>query len=120
MVAPTALPTSHYTAEQSMLQFCGIVDSITSHGIQITNLAYGTKNFFFHPHIVGIVEEQVLNDDDPQVEIIKEAAKKEQDTVVKLPPNYDQNQSAFMDIKTLQNLAAHSKAEINKRPLINL
>ena len=99
MVSPTALPMGHYSEEQITLQFSGIVDSVDNKGIQVTNLAYKTKNFFFFPHVIGICEEQLIDPDDPQVEIIKEASLKKQQ--ISTPQN-----NGFVDI---ENPVANTK-----------
>lgn len=105
MVNPTALPTDHYNEKQVMLQFTGIVEYMDNKGLQLVNLAYKTKSFFFFPNIIALCEEQVLNEDDPQVEVLKEAMTKQKEE------NPEQNNdSAFIDIKSLQNIAAQSKS----------
>lgn len=111
LVSPTALPTEHYSKEQAMLQFSGIVTNIEKEGIGISNLLYNTRSYFFHPHIIGICEEQVLDENDPQVEIIEKAQEKK---VVPMPAEPPVKENAFIDIQKLQNLAAYSRDQYNK------
>lgn len=112
MVSPTSLPMENYTDKQAMLQFAGIVDLVDARGIQITNLVYKTKNFFFFPHIIAILEEQILDANDPQVEVIKEAQKLQEKPVEepKVAEEPKAQSNGFVDLAALTQMAQQAKS----------
>ncbi len=84
--------------------FVGMVDWINEDGLMTTHSQTGCKNFFSLEDIAFIVEEQVLDPQNPQeAEIIKELTKP-------IP----QTDSPFADINVLENLARQAKEQRKK------
>lgn len=81
--------------------FTGVIDSIDEDGIFTTHTLTGCKNFYIFDKIVGILEEQVLDDKNPDHQkIISDMIKsKEKQT------NSATNNSEFINIDELSDLA---------------
>ena len=81
--------------------FTGVVDFIDDDGIFTTHTLTGCKNFYRFDKIIGILEEQVLNDKNPEHQkIITDMIKsKEKQT------NGATNNSEFINIDELSDLA---------------
>lgn len=67
--------------------FTVIIDSIDEHGIQAKHCITGCIGYYFLSHVVAILEEQVVSQDDPQYEDIIKEIKKDPENKIVLPPN---------------------------------
>lgn len=109
------------TPEEATQSFTGVVNTIDSNGVCITDLISKTRNFFFYNHIVALREERVLNPDDPkdqeEIAIIQKAMNvkaKEKPVKEKSIAKIEQmesigKESAFVNLEDLQRLAKESK-----------
>ena len=106
LVVPTAMPMSHYSKEDMMLQFSGIVNRADDDGIGLTNITSGTHSFFFRPHVISIIEAEVLHNKE-EIDVVKKALAKQQEEAKKQATGQPQ----YIDIKSLQQMVAQAKQE---------
>jgi len=91
--------------------FMGIVLQADEHGILLQQVTpERLRSYFLLENCVGIAEEQVMNQDDPndarEIEKIKEESK-----AVELP-----TEGQFIDIKGMQDLSKHLKNQPFSKP----
>jgi hypothetical protein len=102
LTAPTTLIIS--TPVEHSNFFTGKIEYIDHNGIWLLHLHTNTYSFYAFP-IIGIIEEQVIQKNDPRAEKIKEELKKkEQQKAAATPP--PQN---FIPIDTLTKMVKESK-----------
>lgn len=93
---------SAFTDPQFSDFFTGVVDEVDEDGIFTTHTLTGCKNFFNMSDVVGIMEEQVVNEGTPEyqkmVQDISEQMKK-------VPKNEDTNNASFINIDELSEIA---------------
>lgn len=88
-------------AEEEFQYFVGVVESIDSYGIFITQISTGLKSYFYANNIVGICEEEVLDPKDPNdSEIIKE-----------ISPETQIDSEEKIDVDSLTNLINNVKTQ---------
>lgn len=88
--------------------FTGFVESVDEDGLFLKHSMTGCVTFFAMEHIVAILEEQVITEDDPRYEKVMEEIKKPQPQAA--PPSVQvvgapTNQSPFVDPAMLAALA---------------
>lgn len=92
---------SNFSDPQFADFFTGVVDSIDEDGIFTTHTLTGCKNFYHFKNVVGIIEEQVLNEQNPEhKKIINDMIKSKENKI-----NKDTNDSKFINIDELSDLA---------------
>lgn len=92
--------------------FTGVIDEIDDDGIFTTHTLTGCKNFYRMSEVIGIIEEQVLNDEDPKHQkIITELKEKQSKKDDKDNDNDDTNKQKFIDIDDLSGLTGFDKEE---------
>lgn len=117
-----------FKQEQMIDYFHGVIDSIDEHGVFLTHNIAKTKTFIALSYIVGITEEQILYEDNPEhTSIIEEYRKEKPITaakhVVSVPletpkhivapkPNF-KDDSPFMNPKAMAELI--KKSQENKK-----
>jgi hypothetical protein len=97
--------------------FLGIVESIDEDGVFSTHPITGCKNFYSWPHIVGIFQEQVIEETNPEYKQIVEEAKKvpQQQQPNIFPLEIDpKKQSPFVNPDMMAELAKQAK-EIQRK-----
>lgn len=89
--------------------FTAIVESLDEDGIFAKHHMTGCRNYYTWPHIIGVLEEQVIQQDDPKYEEIMQEIKKapveRQQTIVPVDPNA----SPFVDPELMASLARQAK-----------
>lgn len=89
--------------------FTAIVESLDEDGIFAKHHMTGCRNYYTWNHIVGILEEQVIQQDDPSYEkIMKEVKNAEQVQKQNILP-VDSNASPFVDTEIMASLAKQAK-----------
>jgi len=84
--------------------FTGVIDEIDDDGVFTTHVLTGCKNFYFFSQIIGIVEEQVLDENNPEhAKIIEKVKDKGQNSA----KNIKTSDEPFIDIEDLANLSAN-------------
>lgn len=84
--------------------FTGVIDEIDDDGVFTTHVLTGCKNFYFFSQIIGIVEEQVLDQNNPEhAKIIEKVKDKGQNSA----KNIKTSDEPFIDIEDLANLSAN-------------
>lgn len=102
-----------FNPEIMISYFSGFINEIDTAGILMTHHITQKKNFIKWEHVVGIHEEVVLREDDPQAKKIIEQYKKEKpETAAKMavPPETSQ----FVNPKQLAEVAKKAKELQNK------
>jgi hypothetical protein len=98
--------------------FTGIVEAIDEDGILMKHHLSGCKNFYFMPHIVSILEEQVIEEDNPQyekiIEKIRKAPAEQKENIVEVNPNA----SPYIDPELLALLQKQSN-ETSQKTMLN-
>jgi len=89
--------------------FTAIVESLDEDGIFAKHHMTGCRNYYTWPHIIGVLEEQVIQQDDPKYEEIMQEIKKapveRQQNIVPVDPNA----SLFVDPEMMASLARQAK-----------
>ena len=96
--------------------FTGVIDEIDDDGIFTTHTLTGCKNFYKMSEVIGIIEEQVLNDEDPKhqkiiTELKEKQGKKNDKDNDDNDDNGDTNNQKFIDIDDLSGLTGFDKEE---------
>lgn len=100
--------------------FTGRVDAIDEDGIYTTHALTGCKNFFAFPHVIGILEEQVITEDNPEYHNLVEEVKKKQEKrqaqqvppnlyITEPPPGAPPPPSQYAEIDVMADLARQAK-----------
>jgi len=89
--------------------FLGIVESIDEDGIFAKHPMTGCQSFYNWIHVVGVFQEQVILEDDPQyeelVKEIKKAPPQQQANIVPVDPS----KSPFVDPESMAKLAKQAQ-----------
>ena len=85
--------------------FTGIIETLDEDGIFAKHHLTGCMTFYSWPHVISILEEQVIQEDDPQYESIMEEIKKSPEQPNVLPVN----QSPFVNPDTMASLSQQAK-----------
>jgi hypothetical protein len=89
--------------------FTAIIESLDEDGIFAKHHMTGCRNYYTWPHIIGVLEEQVIQQDDPKYEEIMQEIKKapveRQQNIVPVDPNA----SLFVDPEMMASLARQAK-----------
>lgn len=95
--------------------FTGIIESIDEDGILTKHHMTGCINYYNWSYVVGILEEQVVTEDDPKYEEIMKEIKKapieNQKAIVPVDPSFS---SQFIDADTMASLANQAKEAQSK------
>lgn len=103
-----------FKEEQMMDYFMGIIDSIDEHGILMTHPVTKCKNYIFLQYVVGIAEEQVLYEDNPEhAKIIDEYRKEKPITA---PKRTITTESQFINPTAMADIAKKAKEAFSKSP----
>lgn len=94
--------------------FTGIVDSIDEDGIFTRHHMTGCKNFYAMQYVVGILEEQVISEDNPEYEKIVNEVKKTSDDKKPVIIGVDPKASPYIDPVLLAQLSKQAN-DFNKK-----
>ena len=94
--------------------FTGIVDSIDEDGIFTRHHLTGCRNFYAMNHVVGILEEQVIGEDNPEFEKIVQEVQKAPDDKKPVVMGVDPNASPYIDPALLAQLSKQAQ-DFNKK-----
>lgn len=86
----------NYNDQQFADFFTGIIDSIDEDGIFVTHLVTKCKSYFVFQNVIGILEEQTINDTDPQYKEVDTGPQKVEPIV--------KNDSPFIDPDMLSSM----------------
>lgn len=95
---------TNFSDQQFADFFTGVIDELDEDGIFTTHVLTGCRNFYTFSQIVGIVEEQFLDENNPEHAKIIEEVK---DKVQKPPKTSKTTSDQFIDIEDLANLSAN-------------
>jgi hypothetical protein len=113
-VLTTGIAKSDFADHQFADFFTGIVESIDEDGVFTRHHVTGCKNFYTMQCVVGIVEEQVIDENNPEyqniVEEIKKNPPKNPNGIIEIDPN----KSPFIDPVTLASLQKQAH-DFNKK-----
>ena len=101
-VLTRSVAKSSFTDPQFSDFFTGVVDEIDDDGVFTTHTLTGCKNFFNMNDIVGIMEEQVVNEGSPEYQKIVTDISEQ---MKKVPKNEDTNNESFINIDELSEIA---------------
>lgn len=108
-ILTTTVAKSNFMDQQFSDFFTGIVESIDEDGIFAKHLMTGCKNYYTWPHVVGVLQEQVIPQNSPEYEnILKEVKKAPPENALSVVP-VDPNASPFVDPDMMASLAAQAK-----------
>jgi hypothetical protein len=108
-ILTTTVAKNNFMDQQFSDFFTGIVESIDEDGIFAKHLMTGCKNYYTWPHVVGLLQEQVIPQNSPEYEgILKEVRKAPAENAMSIVP-VDPNASPFVDPDLMANLAAQAK-----------
>ena len=96
--------------------FTGIVEAIDEDGIYTRHHVTGCKNFYAMEYVVGILEEQVIDENSPQYEKIVEKIKTNSNEQAPQVLGVDPNASPYINPATLAALSKQAQ-EFNKKML---
>lgn len=104
----------NFTDQQFFDFFTGKIDAVDEDGIFARHHITGCVNFYPFEHITGILEEQVIQEDDPKYTKIVEDIKKKTEQPVNqleqnLPTTSTNNQTPFIDAEMLKKIQGQSK-----------
>jgi len=105
-IITTTVSKMNFTDQQFADFFTGLVESLDDNGVFIRHHITGCKSFYTWNFIVGILEEQVLKEDDPEY---KQIANKITPVVQEKSP-----QNQFVDPEALMNLTRKNTPMIQK------
>jgi hypothetical protein len=94
--------------------FTGIVDSIDEDGIFTRHSLTGCKNFYAMNHIVGIMEEQVICEDNPEYQNIVNEVKNAPEQKKPMVLGVDPKASPYIDPVLLAQLSKQAQ-DFNKK-----
>jgi len=105
---------TNFTDIQFSEFFTGYVESIDEDGVVIRHHTTNCKTFYALSHIVGILEEQVITDDNPLYEKVVEEVKKSppEKKPMEIPPM--ENKTPFIDPALMAALSKQAAITTNK------
>lgn len=110
-ILTTSVSKPNFTDVQFSDFFVGIIEEISEDGIFAKHPMTGCLAFYSWPQVVGIFQEQVIDQTDPQYETIlseiKKAPPEQQVNIV--PVNPRTGDSPYVDPETLANLAKQAQ-----------
>jgi hypothetical protein len=113
-VLTTGIAKGDFADHQFADFFTGIVENIDEDGVFTRHHVTGCKNFYTMQYIVGIIEEQVIDENNPEyqniVEDIKKNPPKNPNGIIEIDPN----KSPFIDPATLASLQKQAH-DFNKK-----
>lgn len=108
-ILTSTIAKTNFQDQQFSDFFTAIIDYVDEDGIFAKHHMTGCRGFYSWSHVVGILEEQVIQQDDPKYEEIlsevKKAPPENQHTIVPVNPNA----SPFVDAKFMASLANQAK-----------
>lgn len=108
-ILTTTIAKTDFKDQQFSDFFTSIIESLDEDGIFAKHHMTGCLNFYTWAHIVGILEEQIILEDDPKYKEIMNEVKKApveyQQTIVPIDPNA----SPFVDPDLMASLAQQAK-----------
>jgi hypothetical protein len=108
-ILTSTVAKSDFKDQQFSDFFTAIVESLDEDGIFAKHLMTGCRNYYTWPHIVGILEEQVVQQNNPEYEnILKEVKKAPPENAMSIVP-VDPNASPFVDPDLMASLAMQAK-----------
>lgn len=118
-VHTSMFPDKDFQQKQNIGYFVGRIDQITPMGIWTTHPVTNNRNFFFREHVVGICEEQVIDENHPDFEEINKLyeIKKNTNEVLKtpkgfVPPTVPHSTGKHVDIAALEEMSRKQKEKI--------
>lgn len=101
-VLTKSVAKNSFTDPQFSDFFTGVIDEIDEDGIFTTHALTGCKNFFRMEEVIGILEEQVVDESAPEYgKIVSDISEQ----IKKQPKNEDTNTKSFINIDELSDIA---------------
>lgn len=111
-VLTSAAAKNNFMDQQFSDFFTGLIESIDEDGIFSRHPMTGCKNYYPWPHVICILEEQVVTADDPKyqeiLEEIKKAPPENQAAIIPVDPQAQHN-NPFVDAEMMARMAAQAK-----------
>jgi len=108
-ILTSTVAKSDFKDQQFSDFFTGIIETIDEDGIFAKHLMTGCRNYYTWPHVVGVLEEQVVEQTNPEYEnILKEVKKAPPENALSVVP-VDPNASPFVDPDLMASLAMQAK-----------
>lgn len=108
-ILTTTVAKTNFQDQQFSDFFTGIIEVIDEDGIFAKHLMTGCRNYYTWQHIVSVLEEQVVQQDNPEYEnILKEVRKAPPENATSIVP-VDPQASPFVDADLMAKLAAQAK-----------
>ena len=104
-VLTTGVSKSNFSDIQFADFFTGFIESIDEDGVWTRHHLSGCKNFYPMAFLVGIMEEQVVQEDDPEYGKLVEKIEKTPQESKPFVQEYDPNKSPFVDPEMLAAIA---------------
>ena len=95
--------------------FTGFIESVDEDGVWTRHHLSGCKNFYPLIHVVGIMEEQVVEENDPEYKKIKEKVENTPTENKPFVQQYDVNNSPFVNPEMLAALAKKNTATMTRK-----
>lgn len=108
-IITTTVNKTNFDDEQFSDFFTGLVESLDEDGVFIKHHITACKSFYAWNYIVGILEEQVIEQSDPRYKEITEKI----EPIIQAKKT--QNQSPYIDPELLMNLAKNNSIMIQKK-----
>jgi hypothetical protein len=115
-ILTTTIAKTNFQDTQFSDFFTGIIESLDEDGVFAKHHMTGCKNFYTWNHIVGLLEEQVIEETNPKYqEIIQEIKKtpSDQQAIIPIDPNAT-NLNPYVDPDVMASLAKQAKEAQNK------
>jgi hypothetical protein len=111
-VLTTVVNKTNFQDQQFSDFFTGVIESIDEDGILAKHHLTGCYNFYNFQYVVGILEEQVIEENNPQYQEIVEDLKK---TPVKSVLPLDTGNSPFVDPDFLSKLVTQANSKMLRK-----
>lgn len=112
-VLTSAVSKNNFMDQQFSDFFTGIIEAIDEDGIFAKHHMTGCRNYYAWPHVVSILEEQVIEQTDPKYEEImaevRKAPQENQMGIVPVDPAAATTNSPFIDPSMMANLAKQAQ-----------
>ena len=112
-ILTTTIAKTNFQDTQFADFFTGIIESLDDDGIFAKHHITGCKNFYTWNHVVGLLEEQVIEESNPKFKEIMEEVKKtpaDQQNIVSVDPQAS-NSSPYIDPDFMAKLAKKATME---------
>jgi hypothetical protein len=109
-ILTTAVAKPNFSDLQFNDFFVGIIEEISEDGIFSKHPSTGCLSFYSWPQVVGVFQEQVVPQDDPEYQnILSELKKAPPEQINVMPVNPQASGSQFVDPEVMASLAKQAK-----------